>query len=259
MFLRLILYVSVLVNLSNASVAGAFTGKEGSLGVKAKIIFLHHSTGEVIWKGGVEDWFKKYNQSHGTEYIIEERAFPSGDPYPWENYPYDYWNIWVKNGGPKPYQTEPTLEILTKSYDIIVWKHCFPVSNVEADKGAPKVTASEKALENYKLQYAALKEKMHSFPNTRFVVWTATALLSGETSKEESIRAKAFVTWVKKEWDEAKDNIFLWDFWELETEGGMNLPSKNAQGDSHPSDAFGRRVAPLFAKRLVDVIEGKGD
>ncbi|HAZ14915.1 MAG TPA: hypothetical protein DCY86_19170 [Bdellovibrionales bacterium] len=233
--------------------------KEGSFGPRSKAIFLHHSTGEVIWKGGVEEWFKQYNQAHHTQYVVEERAFPSGEPYPWENYPYDYWNIWVKNAGPVAYKNEPTLEILTKTYDVIVWKHCFPVSNIQADKGAANVASSEKTLENYKLQYAALKEKMHSFPNTRFLIWTATALTANESSKEEATRARAFVAWVKKEWDSPKDNIFLWDFWELETEGGLNLPPKNAEGDSHPNAAFGRKVAPLFSKRLADIIEGKGD
>ncbi|MBI2522611.1 MAG: hypothetical protein HYV97_19480 [Bdellovibrio sp.] len=237
--------------------AGDF--KQGTLGPKSKAIFLHHSTGEVIWNGGVGEWFKKYNQSHGTEYVIEERAFPSGDPYPWENYPYDYWNIWVKNAGTAPYKNEPTLEILSKNYEMIVWKHCFPVSNIEIGKGTPNVAGSEKTLENYKLQYTALKKKMHSFPNTRFLVWTASALVSGETSKEEAARAQSFVTWVKKEWDEPRDNIFVWDFWGLETEGGLFLSAKNAKDDSHPNDAFGRKAAPLFAQRLVDIIEGKGD
>ena len=86
-----------------------------------KIIFLHHSTGELIWKGGVKEWFKKYNKENSTNYKIEEQAFPKTSPYGWNNYPYDYWNIWVENAGGKPFMSEPTLEILTKKYDIIIW------------------------------------------------------------------------------------------------------------------------------------------
>jgi hypothetical protein len=78
----------------------------------ARILFLHHSTGECVWNGGVADWFAAYNAAHGTRYAITEQAFPKDSPYGWENYPYDYWNIWVKNASPKPYREEPTLELL---------------------------------------------------------------------------------------------------------------------------------------------------
>ncbi len=48
-----------------------------------KIIFLHHST------GGVSSWFTTYNTANTLNYQITQRAYPSGDPYPWDNYPYD--------------------------------------------------------------------------------------------------------------------------------------------------------------------------
>ncbi|MCD4696678.1 MAG: hypothetical protein K8S16_10610, partial [Bacteroidales bacterium] len=78
-----------------------------------KIIFLHHSTGNVIWKGkpqgwdvvgnifskvySVPSWFEQHNLELGKNYFIEERVFPKKSPYGWNNYPYDYYNIWVKN------------------------------------------------------------------------------------------------------------------------------------------------------------------
>jgi len=34
------------------------------------IVFLHHSTGGVIWDGGVPGWFDAYNAEHGTTYRI---------------------------------------------------------------------------------------------------------------------------------------------------------------------------------------------
>ena len=226
----------------------------------AKILFLHHSTGEVIWKGGVPAWFTSYNSQHGTNYQSTEQAFPKNDPYGWNNYPYDYWNIWVKHAGAKAYQNEPTLEMLTSQYDVIVWKHCFPVSNVKADTGRPDVASSDKRLENYKLQYEALKQKMRSFPKTRFVVWTSSALIKSATNEAEADRSRAFVDWVRGTWDERGDNIYVWDFWQLETEGGRYLAPGNASGgDSHPSGTFAKRVAPQFAQRVVDTIEGRGD
>ncbi|AKB13172.1 hypothetical protein SAMN02910340_00396 [Methanosarcina thermophila] len=227
----------------------------------AKVIYLHHSTGGVIWEGGVQDTIEKYNAEHGTDYSITPLEFPKASPYGWNNYPYDYWNIWVNHAGPSAYMEEPTLEMLTQTYDVIVWKHCFPVSNIVADTGSPDVTSSVKSLENYKLQYNALKEKMHEFPNKRFIVWTGAALVESQTNPAEAERAREFANWVKTTWDEPGDNIYVWDFRELETGGGLYLLPENAvsPSDSHPNSKFAASVAPLIGQRIIDVIEGRGD
>jgi hypothetical protein len=75
------------------------------------------------------------------------------------------------------------------------------------------------------------------------------------------MRTRDFVEWVIQEWDKPGDNIFLWDFYALETEGGLYLKEEYSarKGDSHPSAKFGERVAPLFASRIVDVIENNGE
>jgi len=227
----------------------------------ARIIFLHHSTGAEIWNGGVAGWFRQYNADNGTNYEIIEQDFPKDSPYGWENYPYDYWNIWVNHAGARPFKSEPTLEMLTKDYDVIVWKHCFPVSDIEEDVGNPDIASADKRIENYKLQYNALKEKMRAFPDTSFIVWTGAAQVKNATGPEMAQRAKIFFDWVKQEWDEKGDNIFIWDFHTLETEGGLYLKDGYAADphDSHPNHDFSTTVAPFFCHRIVEVIEGKGD
>ena len=233
----------------------------GAEAEETMILYLHHSTGGVIWKGGVPEWLNQYNADHGTQYRALEQAFPKAEPYGWANYPYDYWNIWVENAGEEPYQEEPTLEMLTPEYDVIVFKHCYPVSNVGEDTGAGEIVSDAKRLENYYLQYEALKEKMRQFPQTRFIVWTGAALVEGKVSEANARRARQFFKWVRDEWDEPGDNIFVWDFYELETEGGLWLKPEysSGPGNSHPSEAFARKAAPLFGQRLVDVLEGRGD
>jgi hypothetical protein len=226
---------------------------------KAKIVFLHHSTGECVWNGGVKAWFDAYNQANQTDYQITEQDFPKSDPYGWNNYPYDYWNIWVRHAGSSPYQTEPTLEMLTPKYDVIIFKHCFPVSAIEADTGTADVASEAKRVENYKLQYAALKQKLRAFPKTKFIVWTGAALVEAETDEAAARRARAFFDWVRTTWDGRGDNIYLWDFYALETEGGLYLKTAYAAGDSHPNERFSKMVAPLFCQRIVDVIREEGD
>jgi len=221
------------------------------------IIFLHHSTGRNIWMGGVEDRFKEYNREHGTNYNIVEQSFPKRSEYGWRNYPYDYWNIWVNNSGHGPYKAEPTLEMITEHYDVVVFKHCFPVSNILPDTGNPDMSSDEKRMENYILQYNALKEKMYQFPDTRFIVWTGAALEKDSTEEDKAVRARSFFDWVRNEWNEEGDNIFIWDFYELETEGGLYLKTEYAEGpgNSHPNMEFSKRVAPLLCNSVIDAIE----
>jgi len=248
---------------------------ENTMSSKVNIIFLHHSTGMNIWKGetsrvaykifksgDVQKWFRQFNKKHKTDYQIEQMNFPNNEGgYGWKNYPYDYYNIWIKNEGYKNFMNEPTLELLTEKYNVIVWKHCFPVGNIMPDVGPGNVNSEEKSIENYKLQYSLLKEKMRSFPKTKFIVWTGAALTKESTTSEKAQRAKDFFNWVKEQWDEPRDNIFLWDFNELETENGLYLKDEYAAShtDPHPNKTFASRVAPLMCQRIVDVVEGRGD
>jgi len=234
-----------------------------------KIVFLHHSTGKNIWigktnryvykltkKGDVQKFFNHYNSVHKTNYCIKEMVFPKAVPYGWKNYPYDYYKIWVKNAGETPYLEEPTLEMLTKEYDIIIFKHCFPVSNIAADNGAPDIDCEVRRIENYKLQYNALKKKMHEFPENKFIVWTPAVNTSNLMNEDEAIRTKQFYKWMVEEWDEDGDNIYIWDFYKYETDGGLFLSEKNAlsPNNSHPNKEFAGRVAPLFCNFIIDVL-----
>ncbi len=235
-----------------------------------KIVFLHHSTGEAIWKGAtnryiykltgrgdVEKFFSTYNRKNKTSYNISAINFPKSSPYGWNNYPFDYYNIWVKNAGTEPFMEEPTLEILTKQYDLIIFKHCFPVSRINADTGSPDINSDVKSIENYKLQYDALKKKMHEFPENKFIVWTPAANTKLNSREDEALRTRDFYNWMVNDWDEKGDNIFIWDFYNYETEGGLYLTDNNAHGpdNSHPGVEFSARVAPLFGQFIIGVIE----
>jgi hypothetical protein len=241
-----------------------------------KIMFLHHSTGEAIWRGGsnsieikgihlgagfdVPKWFSSYNKANGTSYQITSRMFPKKEPYGWHNYPYDYYNIWVKNAGDNAYMGEPTLEMLTKQYKMIIFKHCYPVSGLKSDTSNINIDAPEKTIENYKIQYIALKQKLLQFPDTKFIVWTGAVMTQSQMSEANAELAKSFFQWVRTNWDTPNDNIYLWDFYSLETDSGLYLKPEYAvePNNSHPNKDFSKKTAPLFCQRIVDVIENNG-
>lgn len=249
------------------------------------ILYIHHSTGGVIWQGerpsiitraarkvstGLADilggkaklplLFEKFNKENNKNYVIREMAFPKASPYGWHNYPYDYYDIWVKHAGNEPYMEEPTLEMLTRQYQVISFKHCYPVSNIKADKDSADINSDYKSLANYKLQYAALRDKLHEFKNTKFIIWTGAAQVKSAVSEDEATRAREFFTWVKDEWDLPGDNIHIWDLYSLETEGGLYFKEEYATSpnDSHPNSEFARKAAQLVFNRIIDVIENDG-
>jgi hypothetical protein len=240
--------------------------------LQQKIVFLHHSTGKCIWlgdtseyvyrltrKGAVQKYFDSYNKKNITDYLITEMVFPKKEPYGWKNYPFDYYNIWVRNAGQEKYLGEPTLEILTREYDTIIIKHCFPVGRILEDTGSPDIDSEEKRLENYKLQYNALKNKMHSFPDTKFIIWTPPALVKNQVTPGQAQRTYEFYRWMADDWFEKGDNIFLWDFYKYETEGDLYLRDQYACSatDSHPGKAFSERMAPVFSQYVIDVVESR--
>ena len=278
-FTNLSMALGLVAGLAQAGPVGAPMTAPGG---KVRIVLLHHSTGEIVYGAGLPTFFDAWNRSHGTRYEISEQNYPNTarghtwllrilrqklfdrlvNHYPWENYPYDYWNLWVAHTGTSRDRAELNLDDLVKAYDVIIWKHCYPVSNVKPDDGQPSVSSPVKTLANYKLQYQALKERMRQFPSKRFIVWTPTALHQASTNPGDAARANQFSTWVKEVWDEPGDNIFVWDWRDLETRGdGLYIrPDLAKDPDSdYPNPAFAAQAAALLGQRVVDVIEGRGE
>ncbi len=234
------------------------------------VLFLHHSTGESVWRGGVPEWFEAYNAAHGTTYRIVEHAYPHA-PYPWRNDPADYCRLWMPDGQPatSAVDGQETLADLTRHFDVIVLKTCFTGSDLVADDPVDEGTrdgdaaSMRKAPANYRACLRALREAFHAYPQTRFVVWTIPPRVAAETTPDAARLAAQVTDWMRQDWDIAGDNVFLWDYRALAMEGAKgDMPGPLYavhDKDSHPSPGFATRVAPLLGQRIVDVIEGRGD
>ncbi len=84
--------------------------------------------------------------------------------------------------------------------------------------------------------------------------------MKSAVKEDEARRAREFFKWVREEWDIAGDNIYLWDLYSLENEGGLYFKEEYASspGDSHPNGEFATKAARLLFNRIVDVIENNG-
>ncbi len=245
-----------------------------------KTIFLHHSTGGLVYeKGGVLELMKEYNSINTTNYTIVERAFPN-KPYPWRNYPYDYWNIWIngyceENKDTKGYENVECLETLAQDYDVIILKHCFPGAKILEDTGKPDAASERKSLENYILQYRALRDKFDSFPENDFIVWTLAPLHRlADGAAENAGRAKEFVDWVKNDWlkedGKTHPNIHIFDYFSLSAVLDKNPEPPNVtyclkyeyersheNSDSHPNDFACKTIGPEFFKFIVKTLNNE--
>lgn len=126
------------------------------------------------------------------------------------------------------------------------------------DTGIPNINSDEKRIENYKLQYISLKKKMNEFPDNKFIIWSPAVHVKNNLSLEKAKGMNDFYKWLMNDWDEKGDNIYIWDFYRYETEGGIYMLDKYAVGpkDLHPNKQFSSRIAPLFAQFIIDVAEG---
>jgi hypothetical protein len=139
--------------------------------------------------------------------------------------------------------------MLTQSYEVIVFKHCFPVSDIEPDTGTPDVMSSRRSLENYRLQYAALKEKLLSFPNHRFILWTGSALIAAASMRGGAGHGSGVLHWVKEEWMRRETTSYCST--SLSSRRRVAISSRGLLSGRLASNSdFAVRVAPLFVNRL---------
>ncbi|MGV8133856.1 MAG: hypothetical protein AB2L20_01470 [Mangrovibacterium sp.] len=258
----------------------AFFTLLGADAQERNIVFLHHSTGGLIYNNGhVADSIQAFNRKNGTDYSITERSFPD-KPYPWANYPYDYWNIWIKGycnekKGSDGASNVACLEDLCAAYDVVILKHCFPGADILEDTGTPQISSARKSLENYKLQYRALRDKFQEFPENLFIVWTLVPRHRLDAdSPQNAKRAKEFADWVKNEWlsENGRDypNIRIFDYFSLAAEMDIHAAHPRVpyclkyeyelahdQEDSHPNQLASEEIGRAFSRFIIETISQK--
>ncbi len=270
---KYILYTLAIIVLLSTTSSVFASGDEDT-------IFLHHSTGGNLYsEGDVAGYFANYNSNNGTNYVINERAYPTS-PYPWDNYPYDWWNLWSTEDGDGNPRTpacdsgDPDIECLDSlaaNHDVVIFKQCFPGAGVLADTGTPDVSSSRKSLENYKEQYRALRKEFDKYPDTMFIAWTLVPLHRLATNTDDAARAKQFVDWVKNDWltedGQPHPNIRVFDFWGYAAESDPVSPNgvintlkydyerSHTGSDSHPNTLANQTIGPIFAQEIIDNIE----
>lgn len=229
-----------------------------SQGAFTNVIFLHHSTGHnLIEEGGVRQRFREAGYDfwdHGYNGTGLRR--PDGS---YANYSY---RIPDDNTDPdglanllaqRAYGLPLNAFSALLQHEVIVFKSCFPASQIESDD----------QLALYKAYYLNMRDVMDAHPDRVFVVMSPPPLNPAATDSEAAARARAFARWLQSdEYLAGHPNVFAFDLFGHLAEDDPASPDYNMlraayrEGtDSHPNHAANQIVGPLFADFVMQAAE----
>jgi len=239
-----------------------------------KLIFIHHSTGE--------NWLTDGYGNLGRE-LADNNYFVSDTNYGWgpegigDRTDIPNWMEWFRSAETPVYMDALFSESgQNASYTrglsdpggenrIIMFKSCFPNSELVGNPGDPAGTYEDLSVGGAKYVYNQLLQYFSSRPDKLFVVITAPPLSDGTYARN----ARAFNLWLVHDWlDENQyklENVAVFDFYNVLTgknahhrfnNGGiehitgnrdtLNYPS----GDDHPSEKGSRKATEEFIPLL---------
>ncbi len=226
-----------------------------SQGEYTNIIFLHHSTGHaLIEQGGVRELFTEagfefWDHDYNHPGLRRPDGSEAGYSYriPDDNTdPDGLARIFSQRAYGLPLNALSGL----LQHEVIVFKSCFPASNIESDA----------ELEQRKEWYLGIRDVMDAHPDKVFVVMSQPPLHPAATTPEAAARARAFADWLTSdEYLAGHPNVAAFDFFDALAEDDPASPEVNMlraeyrpEGeDSHPNEAANAAVGPMFAEAVM--------
>jgi len=226
-----------------------------SRGEYTNVIFLHHSTGanliaeggvrEILTQAGYDFWDHNYNatglQDPGGELVGYSYGIP-GD----NTDPDGLARLFDQRVYPWPLNALSGL----LQHEIIVFKSCFPASQISSDA----------QLEQYRAWYLGMRDVMDDHPDRVFVVVSPPPLHPAATDPAAAARARAFAEWLTSEaYLGGHPNVYAFDLFDHLAESDPASPEVNMlrtayrpEGvDSHPNQTANAAVGPAFAEAIM--------
>lgn len=242
-----------------------------------KLIFIHHSSGE--------NWLRDDNGGLGLA-LSQNNYFVSDTNYGWgpngigDRTDIVNWLEWFLSAESPRYmealfseseQHSPYTRILTDpggENEIILFKSCFPNSNLKGKPDDPAAPGDGLTVSNAKYIYNQLLKYFVTRPDKLFIVITAPPVQDRSFSKN----ARAFNTWLVNDWLRENTyphpNVAVFDFYNVLTgennhhwfnqgkigyiiDQGKNTSAfPTARGDDHPSPEGNRKATLEFVPLL---------
>lgn len=216
-----------------------------------RMIFLHHSVGRgILYEGGLRDSLLQMGvvvkgATYGDE--IGEKT----DINDWlPKFQKDMSRILSFKAHPDRYYSDTTTN------DIVMFKSCFPNSNIVGNGQLPgDPVSTQRTLANYKAAFDEIGQEMSKYPERLYIYVTAPPLVPESTTPENAQRATEFNRWVTGEYlpkyqkETGHSNFVVFDLFNvLADESGFLKQSfrRSNQGDSHPNPEANKTAARAF-------------
>jgi hypothetical protein len=219
----------------------------------SRIIFLHHSTGEsLIEQGGVRQrltdmGYEFYDHGYNDDGLTLADGTPAGRDFdvPGDNTdPDGLADIFAQPLHDPPDNTFSHL----MQYDVIAFKSCFPVSNIDSDE----------QLAEYESYYLSIRSRMDQHLDKIFIVVTPPPEVPANTDPQAAARARAFANWLASdEYLSGHPNVFTFDFFDLLADPSTNMLRADYQTDeydAHPNELANQTIGPMFADFIAQSI-----
>ncbi len=209
-----------------------------------RVLFMHHSTGANLTREGsvreglaalgVELWDHGYNDE-GLMNATGDAAGVSFD-VPDDNTNPDGWAAVFSQTA-----TTPPSNALSRmlEYDVIVFKSCFPASNI----------TDAEMLAKYRTYYLSLRETVDRHPDRLFVAFTSPPLVPNETEPANAARAREWARYLTSaQFLGGRKNLVTFDFFSLlaDADGMLRPEYRSDDWDSHPNRLANETVGPLL-------------
>jgi hypothetical protein len=241
-----------------------------------KLIFIHHSTGENWLADGYGDLGLVLSQNN---YFVSDTNYGWGPNSIGDRTDIPNWLEWFRGSENERYLSALFAEsgqnsVYTRTLpdpggenEIIVFKSCFPNSNLDGNPDDPAVPGEEMTVGNAKYVYNELLNYFVTRPDKLFIVITAPPV----QDPTFAVNARAFNTWLVENWLSENNypypNVAVFDFYNVLTSPdnhhrfldgrieylnnqGRNTLVYPSDGDDHPNPIGSQKATAEFVPLL---------
>ena len=239
-----------------------------------KLIFIHHSTGENWLADGYGNLGRELGENN---YFVSDTNYGWGPDSIGDRTDIPDWLEWFDSE-----QTAAYMQALFNESDqhadytrrladpggenrIILFKSCFPNSELGGSPDDPPGTYGDLTVSGAKFVYNRILEYFGSRPDKLFVVITAPPV----SSREHAANARAFNNWLVNDWlkeaEYTHKNVVVFDFYNVLTDANAHHRYTNGKiehiagardtlaypsGDDHPSEKGSQKATQEFVPFL---------
>jgi len=239
-----------------------------------KLIFIHHSCGENWLTDGYGNLGRELGENN---FFMSDTNYGWGPDYIGDRTDIPDWLEWFRSGQTPTitralYNESGQLSSYTRPLsdpggenEIIMFKSCFPNSELDGSPDDPPGTYADLTVGGAKYVYNELLQYFAARPDKLFIVVTAPPVSSRANAKN----ARAFNNWLVEDWlaenDYALPNVAVFDFYNVLTGENAHHRYQNGQiehrtgskdtlayptGDDHPSEKGSRKATEEFIPLL---------